>query len=116
MTKENLTVSEELKTLERWREQSIAEKSRDKSGTPYVFFEGPPTANGVPGIEAAPLTSSERKSLPPGSSDMVSGFGSDMPLNMALQQVVPQQYKISLSPDVNGAKHVSWRGDRPWPW
>ncbi|MDB5212359.1 MAG: Isoleucyl-tRNA synthetase, partial [Myxococcaceae bacterium] len=33
-----------------WKEQRIFEKSleRTKGGTPFVFFEGPPTANGMP--------------------------------------------------------------------
>jgi hypothetical protein len=27
---------------------------------------------------------------------------------------VPQQYKVSLSPGVDGGVHVSWQGDKPW--
>ncbi len=35
-----------------WKENKIFEKSveKNKSGEPFVFFEGPPTANGKPGI------------------------------------------------------------------
>ena len=80
-----------------------------------VLWEPQMPAQKVPGIEAMPLTSAERGSFPPGSSpDIVSGFGSDLPLLVALQQVVPQQYKTSLSPGVDSGIHVSWRGDRPW--
>jgi len=69
----------------------------------------------VQGIEAMPLTSAERSNMPPASSsDIVSGFGSDLPLLVALQQVVPQQYKVSLSPGVDAGVHVSWEGDKPW--
>lgn len=71
-------------------------------------------AQSVPGIEAIPLSPAERGSLPLSSSDIVSGFGSDLPLLVALHQVVPQQYKVSLSPGVDSKRHVSWRGDRPW--
>ncbi len=40
----------EVKTLQFWKEKSIYQKSLDqRSGGPkYVFFEGPPTANGKP--------------------------------------------------------------------
>ena len=41
----------ELEVLERWRERDIfAESLRRREGAPpYVFYEGPPTANGPPG-------------------------------------------------------------------
>ena len=40
----------ELEVLARWQEHSIAAKSVTRDVPPYVFFEGPPTANGKPGI------------------------------------------------------------------
>jgi len=41
----------ELEVLERWRERDVfAESVRRREGAPqYVFYEGPPTANGPPG-------------------------------------------------------------------
>jgi isoleucyl-tRNA synthetase len=41
----------ELEVLERWRERDVfAESLRRREGAPrYVFYEGPPTANGPPG-------------------------------------------------------------------
>jgi isoleucyl-tRNA synthetase len=41
---------EERETLAFWKEARIFEKSleRTKNGTPFVFYEGPPTANGLP--------------------------------------------------------------------
>jgi isoleucyl-tRNA synthetase len=41
----------ELEVLERWRERDVfAESLRRRDGAPqYVFYEGPPTANGPPG-------------------------------------------------------------------
>ena len=33
-----------------WRKEKIFEKSLDKKGRDFVFYEGPPTANGKPGI------------------------------------------------------------------
>ena len=43
--------AEEL-TLKRWQEDNILEKVLEKgeNDPTYVFFEGPPTANGNPGI------------------------------------------------------------------
>lgn len=40
----------ESQILEFWKRQSIFEKSLEarKDGTPFVFYEGPPTANGLP--------------------------------------------------------------------
>ena len=38
--------------LEFWRQQNIAKRSFEKDGGAghYTFYEGPPTANGKPGI------------------------------------------------------------------
>lgn len=42
----------EEKVLEMWREKNVLRRSMEerKDGPRYVFFEGPPTANGRPGI------------------------------------------------------------------
>ncbi len=42
----------ETEVLERWRRDNIFQKTLDqtKQGQSFVFFEGPPTANGKPGI------------------------------------------------------------------
>ena len=83
--------------------------SWDNANTPQM------PAQKVPGIEAMPLTSPEKQKRPPASSpDVIAGFGSDLPLIVALQQVVPQQYKVSLAPGVDAGVHVSWQGDKPW--
>lgn len=56
--------------------------------------------------------------MPPASapvmSDVVTGFGNDLPLYVAIQQVVPSPYKISWNKDVDSSTHVSWTGDRSW--
>jgi len=38
--------------LDRWRAEGLFRQTLDatRDGTPFVFFEGPPTANGRPGI------------------------------------------------------------------
>ncbi len=42
----------EQELLQRWKEQDIFKKSVDtrSSAEPFVFYEGPPSANGMPGI------------------------------------------------------------------
>ena len=42
----------EEQILKRWKEQKAFEKSLQKrqKGKRFVFYEGPPTANGSPGI------------------------------------------------------------------
>jgi isoleucyl-tRNA synthetase len=42
----------ELELLERWRREDLFRQTLEKNadGKPWVFFEGPPTANGRPGI------------------------------------------------------------------
>jgi hypothetical protein len=79
--------------------------------------EGPAVpAQKVQSIEAVPLlTEAEKKKMPaPAAADIVSGFGNDLPLSVALQQVVPPEYKVSLAPGVSGDTQVSWHGDKPW--
>ncbi len=42
----------EREVLDRWREGKIFERSLEQTaaGEPWVFYEGPPTANGMPGV------------------------------------------------------------------
>ncbi len=40
----------ELEVLAWWSEHGIAAKSIERDSSPFVFYEGPPTANGKPGI------------------------------------------------------------------
>ena len=41
----------EEKILQFWRDHKVFEESTQEDGRPlFVFYEGPPTANGLPGI------------------------------------------------------------------
>ncbi|MGB0720059.1 MAG: hypothetical protein ACPGRX_06275, partial [Bdellovibrionales bacterium] len=42
------------------------------------------------------------------------GFGSDVPLVLALRQVVPADYSYSFGPSVNPGYRVSWIGGQGW--
>lgn len=47
----NLNFVEREKTVEQfWKDNRIFEKSSEKKGKPYTFYDGPPTANGKPHI------------------------------------------------------------------
>lgn len=46
--------------------------------------------------------------------DVVEGFGSDVPLALALRQVVPAGYAFSFGQNVNPGYRVSWSGGKPW--
>ena len=50
------------------------------------------------------------------SSDfaVVEGFGSDVPLALALRQVAPPSYAFSFGNGINPGYRVSWSGGRPW--
>ncbi len=43
-------VERERATRKFWADSQIFEKSSERKGTPYVFYDGPPTANGKPHI------------------------------------------------------------------
>lgn len=44
----------------------------------------------------------------------VEGFGKDIPLAVALRQVVPPAYNLSFATGLDQGKPVSWSGGRPW--
>jgi hypothetical protein len=54
--------------------------------------------------------------LPAPAADeaMVEGFGSDMPLVIALQQIVPAGHQFAFGPGVNPGANVSWQGGKSW--
>lgn len=50
----------------------------------------------------------------PSDKAVLEGFGSDMPLALALQQIVPADYATSFESGVNVGQIVSWDGGKPW--
>ena len=46
--------------------------------------------------------------------NIIEGFGSDMPLALALRQIVPAQYAFSFGKGVNPGTTISWTGGQPW--
>lgn len=44
----------------------------------------------------------------------IDGFGSDIPLALALSQIVPATYSYSFAESVNVGQRVSWNGGKAW--
>lgn len=72
-------------------------------------------------IEAQPLKDQpEKMAMPiveedqPVSEETVEGFGTDMPLALALSQIVPATYSYSFAESVNPGYRVSWNGGKSW--
>lgn len=42
------------------------------------------------------------------------GFGRDLPLALALSQIIPPEYKYSFSQNIDAGMSVSWEGGKPW--
>jgi hypothetical protein len=42
------------------------------------------------------------------------GFGRDLPLALALSQLVPPDYSYSFAQNVDAGTNVSWQGGKPW--
>jgi hypothetical protein len=68
-------------------------------------------------VEAAPVTqaaATPTAETPAPEGDALNGFGSDLPLVIALRQVAPVDYQISFAEGVDPGVHVSWTGGKTW--
>jgi hypothetical protein len=45
---------------------------------------------------------------------VVQGFGEDIPLSYAIEQIVPDSHVVSYGKNVNVNKNVSWNGGKHW--
>lgn len=48
------------------------------------------------------------------SYDVIEGFGVDMPMALALRQIVPAEYAYSFNSEINLGALLSWEGGKPW--
>ena len=65
------------------------------------------TASTIPSAAPSP-------SAPSVAAADVVGFGTDMPLALALRQIVPADYAFSFGENVNPGYRVSWSGGKAW--
>lgn len=70
----------------------------------------------APAMPAPPQRGVIQPIAPPAQPDFAEavGFASDVPLALALRQVVPADYAFSFGNGVNPGLRVSWNGGRPW--
>ena len=95
---------------------------------PVLMWEGAASSAPAPAMpaEKAPMVETIPAEMPGTSpvvsaseetattEDVLDGFGSDMPLVIALQQVVPAGFQFSFASGVNPGAPVSWQGGKPW--
>lgn len=85
-----------------------AQKVEDVHAMPIDMISVPHTVVTEPAPVATPVAA------PQDMGEVISGFGSDLPLVIALQQVVPPGYQFSFASGVNPGSSVSWSGGAPW--
>lgn len=90
-----------------WNE-SVAAPVAEVSAAPVDQAPAAPSPALAPFVAQTPLPE------PVDSGDVLTGFGSDLPLVIALQQVVPPGYQYSFSEGVNLGQPVSWQGGKAW--
>ncbi|MDR3424643.1 MAG: TcpQ domain-containing protein [Alphaproteobacteria bacterium] len=71
----------------------------------------PSSANGATKNDLATATISVS---PSSSEEVVPGFASQVPLALALRQILPVGYSFSIDPGVDMETLVSYKGGRPW--
>ncbi|MFP4313403.1 MAG: TcpQ domain-containing protein [Alphaproteobacteria bacterium] len=76
-----------------------------------AFVPTEPMKTQAPAVQAAPMQSQE-----PLQSDkeIALGFGKNMPLALALKQILPDNYAYAFSAGVNPGQLVSWNGGKSW--
>lgn len=63
------------------------------------------------------VKASQDASTPPaydGPFSIAQGFGTDIPLALALGQIVPGEFAYSFASNVNPGLKISWDGGKPW--
>jgi hypothetical protein len=68
----------------------------------------------VMGVLTPPKDIKPQGDLTPVDGEVVQGFANNVPLSVALRQVLPPKYGFSVSPDINMNHPVSWKGGAPW--
>lgn len=80
--------------------------SPGRAQQPYM---SPAPVNEQPAYVPSPVAP-----VPGGAFAEAVGFGRDLPLALALSQVIPSQYALSFGTGVDAGTSVSWEGGKPW--
>lgn len=103
----------------RWDPPAAAETAVTAPAAPVQPVEAAP-AESVSAEEAAPeaeqpaVAEAVAPAAPVESAPILSGFGKDLPLPVALQQILPAGTQYSFSREVNPGQLVSWQGGKVW--
>jgi Toxin co-regulated pilus biosynthesis protein Q len=82
---------------------------------PVITWDGAPTAAPVAPVEMLPAPElATPVSAPISTEAPLEGFGTDLPLAIALQQIAPAGFRVSFAPGVDPGAPVSWKGGKPW--
>lgn len=68
----------------------------------------------TPSPALAPFVAETPLPEPVEAGDVIAGFGANLPLVIALQQVVPPGYQYAFAEGVNLGTPVSWEGGKGW--
>lgn len=99
--------------------QSAVDKVRQNS----VYISNQPSAEDLVRTQSTPMPRvdapvSAEEFIPPVQDNSIFsdavGFAKDVPLALALRQVVPPEYAFSFERGVNPGYRVSWNGGKPW--
>lgn len=86
--------------------ESVATTDARYSMTPPVLSSAPPANYS----QSAPLTEKQGSAA---YQDAI-GFGRDLPLPLAVSQIVPPDYAFNFAGNINAGDTVSWEGGKPW--
>lgn len=83
---------------------------------PKQVSQAPRMPQPAPLIDPAPLAqdTSQDTAADRNAFTEAVGFGRDLPLALALSQVVPADFSYAFAKDVNVGTNVSWQGGKPW--
>jgi len=97
-------------------------KSSDVQGVNVTGLNAMPAVAPI-GVQIEPLNSgasisAQGTNIAPVSDivyETVNGFGSDIPLVIALSQIIPPSYPWAFEKGINLKHNVSWKGGQAWP-
>ncbi len=106
-------MSPELAPITAW-EAPAAQPAPDAPAAAVESVHAEPVSPALKPFAAAPAAQTSAPQTMPVEGEVLAGFGRDLPLVIALQQVAPAGHQFSFAPGVNPGATVSWEGGKPW--
>ncbi len=91
-----------------------AQPAPDAPAAAVESVQAEPVSPALKPFAAAPAAHTAAPQTMPVEGEVLAGFGRDLPLVIALQQVAPAGHQFSFAPGVNPGATVSWEGGKPW--